>query len=115
MPKVRIVDPQSGFRLSLPLPYRLFVNMFVRRSLVLNILEGRLKGLIDQHLRCLDSDEAKKHQLETDIRRLKTLCILADTFDYGELRYALTNTAQYKGLVLVDIQAADGTIVHVTL
>lgn len=115
MPKVRIVDPKSGFRMSLPVPYRTFVNMFIRRSLVLRILEGRLKAVVEEHLRCPDSEDARKHQLEKSIRRLEALCRMADVFDYSALRVALADTSQYKGLVLVDVEAADGTIVHITL
>lgn len=115
MPKIRIVDPKSGYKFSLPVPYRVFINMFVRRSLIMNILEGRIKGLMEDLLRCPDSDTVQKQKLEKNIRRLKVLSLVADTFDFGELRYALTNIADYKGLVLVDVEAADGTIVHIEL
>jgi len=81
----------------------------------MTILEGRIKGLMDDLLRCPDDDIVQKQKLEKNIRRLKTLCVVADTFDFGELRYALTNISNYKGLVLVDVEAADGTIVHIEL
>lgn len=115
MPKVRIIDPKSGFRMNLPVPYRMFVNMFVRRSVVLKILQGRLKGLMDEAARCPEEEAHRKKELHRSIRQYQSLYALADGFDYGELRAALTNTGPYRDLVLVDIQAADGTIVYITL
>lgn len=115
MPKVRVIDPKSGFRISVPIPYRLFINMFVRRSVVLKLLEGRIKSLMADHAQCPEDQADEIHRIEERIRRHKMLYLAADAFDFGELRMALTNTASYKGLVLVDIQAADGTVVHISL
>lgn len=115
MPKIRIVDPNSGFRFSLPVPYRLFVNLFVRRSLVMNVLHGQIRALTDERDRCAADEGQRRAQLEERIRHLETLRQIADSFDFGELRYALTHISAYKGLTLVDVQAADGTIVHITL
>ncbi len=115
MPKVRIVDPKSGFKLWLPLPYKLFINLFLRRSIVLNVIDGRIKGLINEAAQCTADEDQQKMLIEQNIRLMQTLWAVADAFDFGELRHALTNTAAYRGLVLIDIQATDGTIVQITL
>lgn len=115
MPKVRIVDPKSGFRMSLPVPYRLFINLFVRRSIVLNVLHGRIKSLMDELVRCPEGDEPLRNQIERDIRLYNTLSSIADGLDFREIRAALRDIHEYRGLVLVDVRAVDGTIVHITL
>lgn len=115
MPKVRIVDPKSGFRLRLPIPYGLFINLFLRRSIVLKIINGRIRGLMDEAAQCAAGEDQQKKQIEQNLQLMKVLWTVADGFDFGELRHALTDTAAYRGLVLVDIQATDGTIVQVTL
>lgn len=112
MPKVRIYDPKSGFRLWLPLPYRLLVNLCLRRALVLSILDGMVKGLEKELTDCpAESDD--RARTTRRIGTLTTLIAAAQTIDFGELRASLTHIEPYKGLVLVDIQAVDGTIVHI--
>ena len=115
MPRIRIHDPKSGFRFWLPVPYKIFINVFLRRSIVLNTINGNIKECFEQISRLPYSDTREKDALERRIHHLQSLYAIADAFDYGELRYALTNTSAYRGLVLVDIEAADGTIVKITL
>ncbi len=115
MPRIRIHDPKSGFRFWLPVPYKIFINMFLRRSIVLNIINGNIKHLIEKAADCPESEPVIREQLVEEIRRWHTFYDVADAFDYGKLRYALTNITDYRGLVLVDIEAADGTIVKITL
>lgn len=115
MPKIRIYDPKSGFRLWLPVPYKIFINVFLRRSIVLNIINGNIKDLIEKAADCPVTEPLKKEKLVEQIRHWHTIYDVADAFDYGKLRYALTNIVDYRGLVLVDVEAADGTIVKITL
>lgn len=111
MPKIRIYDPASGFRLWLPLPYRLLVNLCLRRTWVLSAIDGSLKELEKKQA----AEGCGQSGLERRIRQLRAFRAVAEGLDYGELRAALTHIEPYRGLVLVDVQASDGTIVHITL
>jgi len=111
MPKIRIYDPASGFRLWLPLPYRLLVNLCLRRTWVLSAIDGSLKALQSKQ-----ASSAEGHgPLEQRIRMLRALQTVAEGLDYGALRASLTHIEPYRGLVLVDVQASDGTVVHISL
>lgn len=115
MPKIRIHDPASGFKLWLPIPYKLFINLFLRRTVVLKILQDHIRGIKDDLALDLNGGGEPRKILEQRLHQLEILVSIAEEFDYGELRCALTDTAQYRGLVLVDVQGADGTLVHITL
>jgi hypothetical protein len=112
MPKIRIVDPASGIRFSLPVPYRLFVNLFVRRTVVLTAIQGQIRALMDEQDRC---SSAERSRIQLRLRQFEQLHEVASGFDFAELRHTLTHISAYKGLTLVDVQAADGTVVLITL
>lgn len=112
MPKIRIVDPASGFRFSLPVPYKLFINLFVRRTVVLNAIQSQIRVLIEEQNRAGTENLPRVQQR---IRQLQAMKEIASNFDFAELRHALTHISAYKGLTLVDVQAADGTVVLITL
>ncbi len=70
---------------------------------------------MDEAAQCAAGEDQRKKQIEQNLQLMTILWTVAERFDFGELRYALTDIAAYRGLVLVDIHAADGTIVHISL
>jgi len=64
---------------------------------------------------CPEAEAVRCTQLAQTICRYEQLLRAVDELDFGELRCALTDLSSYKGLVLVDVHAADGTIVHITV
>lgn len=81
----------------------------------MNMLKGRIKDMMDETDSCGEGDDERKKLIERNIHLMQTLLATADGIDFRELRHALTNTAEYRGLLLVDIHATDGTIVQITL
>ncbi len=92
MLKVQIKDPQSGFRMNTPIPYHLFIDLFIRKS------TARL--VIGSH-RFAGGQQQKwiRHMIEN--------------IDYAELRRTLHQIKAYRGLSFVDVEASDGTIVKI--
>lgn len=115
MLKVRIHEPASGFRFWLPVPYRLFINVFLRQRLALSVLDGIIRD-IEKKLTQMASDSYdQKPALEKKRAQLIQARAVVYSLDFGELRCAFARLETYKGLVLVDVQASDGTIVHVSV
>lgn len=92
MLKVQIKDPNSRFRMNMPIPYHLFINLFVRKSVV--------KLSISK-------------QTFSDRKQQAFIHAIIEGLDYAELRHALHQIKDYPGLVLIDIEAADGAIVKI--
>ena len=92
MLKVQINDPKSGFRMNMPVPYHLFIDMVVRKSTARLFLN---------------------HHDSSGRQRQEYLQALIEAVDFDALRRALHQLKGYKGLTLVDVEAADGTIVKI--
>ncbi len=92
MLKVKIKDPKSGFRMNMPIPYHFFIDVFVRKSM------ARL---------CVSSRSIP------DNKQLEYARLVIESVDFDELRGALHQIKNYRGLSFVDIEAADGTIVKI--
>jgi len=78
--------------MNLPIPYHMFVNMFVRKSTARLILNG--------------------HQFR-DAKQQAVAASIIEKLDYTELRSVLHMLKDYPALNFVDIEAADGTIVKI--
>jgi|GEM_PF-3263839 len=92
MLKVQIKDPDSGFRMNMPIPYHFFIDLFIRKSVV---------------------KLAISKQTFTDKSQQALIHAMVEGFDYAELRHALHQIKSYPDLVLVDIKASDGAIVKI--
>lgn len=108
------MDPKTHFKMSLPVPYKLFVFTFVRSSVVVGGIKAHISALEQMRDALVPGDEKLK-QCDKDIRQAKGLLQLVEAIDFKALRMAMSDIDQYKGLVLVDIQSSDGTLVYVEL
>ena len=98
----------------MPIPYKIFINVFLRRSFILNIINRSTANLMEKRA-ALAGDAAACELLDKRLRQLNLLYAVVDSTDFGQLRHTLTHTQAYKGLDIVDVEAVDGTIVKITL
>jgi len=114
MPKIRIINPDTNFRLNLPVPYKFFINTFVRGGLIKAGMKAHLRAL-EKELAELDLNNARRADLEKDVARSRAALAFVESIDFRGLRMALSDVDAYKGLVLVDILSSDGTTVYIEL
>lgn len=79
--------------MNLPIPYTLFINTFVRKSVIKKLVLQSAGKYSSQH---------------------PFIQSLVENMDYGELRASLHQLAMFPGHVFVDVQTADGTVVKIT-
>lgn len=115
MPKIRIIDPKTNFRLSMPVPYKLFIHGFVRRSIIVNGVRSHVRALEKELVDMVPEYPDYIEDQRTDIKQAQQFLAFVEALDYRALRMSLSDIDRYKGLVIVDIQSSDGTVVHITL
>jgi len=114
MPKIRIVDPKTNFRLNLPVPYKFFVHTFVRGGLIRAGMRAHVRAM-EKELSGMALGNAERVALVKDVAQAKGTLAIVEAIDFRGLRMALSDVDGYKGLILVDILTSDGTTVYIEL
>lgn len=114
MPKIRIIDPKTNFRLNLPVPYKFFVHTFVRGGLIKAGMRAHLRAL-EKELSEMEMNNRNRADLEKDAAQSRAALAIVEAIDFRGLRMALSDVDGYKGLVLVDILSSDGTTIYIEL